>query len=125
MIAIYEWFEGSGLWKSILFVSSVQALALMIWFKTNAFVEYARLIGFGRFLKSFEEEEGIGISFPDYLAVQHNCFLTRLLSCAICLGAWLSVALLILHESIYILVVGYYLSLLFYFGLVWGDWQNA
>ena len=119
MIAIYEWFESNGPWSGILFVSSVQALALMVWFKTSAFVEYARLFGFGRFLKEFEEEENMGISFPDYLAAQHNNFLTRLISCAVCLGAWLSIALFILHESIYVFVVGYYLSLLLYFGLAW------
>lgn len=65
-------------------------LALIIWFKTNAFVEYTHLFKIGKWFKvdTYIEME-TDQTFPDFLKEYYNCFLTRLMSCPICTSVWL------------------------------------
>tara|TARA_Y100000590_G_scaffold464186_1_gene633030 strand:- start:759 stop:1121 length:363 start_codon:yes stop_codon:yes gene_type:complete len=106
-------------WEYIILTSAGFAVALLIWFQTNAFVEYARLFGFKRFLKNYEEDERMGISFPDYLLMTRDCFFFRLISCPICLGAWLSLSTLLVRCSVYTFSGVFYLSLILYFSLLY------
>lgn len=74
-------------------LTCLTALILLIWFKTNAFVEYAKLLHVTKFIKVDEYEllvnDGADITFPDFLKEFHNNFITRLLSCPICTSVWL------------------------------------
>ncbi len=97
-----------------LFVYSiVVATILIIWNDTNAFVEYARLLGFE--MKTYESDEGLGISYPDHLQVKYNNFITTLLSCPICLACWLNIGAYFIHEFKFVAICGVYISLIFYF----------
>jgi len=65
-------------------------LALIIWFKTSAFVEYMRLFRLGQFFKVNEYHElSNELSYIDFLKEYYNNFITRLLSCPICTSVWL------------------------------------
>lgn len=70
------------------------AVVLLIWFETNAFIEYAHLLA-SKYpslldklhLKDYDMVSTASpISYPDYLTEYHNNFLTRLLSCPICVS---------------------------------------
>jgi Protein of unknown function (DUF1360) len=73
------------------------ALFLLIWFKTEAFVEYCRLFRLTRFFKVAEYLEVMkadaSFSYPMFLVEYYNSFLTRLLSCPICTSVWIGLAL--------------------------------
>ena len=70
------------------------ASILIIWLKTEAFVEYAELFGFG-FTFSLpdyyqQKENDPSLTYLDYLAINHDCFFTRLIICPYCLAFWFS-----------------------------------
>ena len=67
------------------------ALALVIWFKTDAFNEYAKLLNLGDFfyLNEFHELEAGTFSYPEFLYERNPCFFTKLISCPICSSVWL------------------------------------
>lgn len=97
-----------------LFISSVSiATLLLVWFDTNAFVEYARLLSFK--MKGYEFDEQAGISFPDYLRVKYDNFITSLIACPICLSVWLNLGAYFAHKFVFVSVCGVYISLIFYF----------
>ena len=69
---------------------------LLVWLKTNAFVEYMQLFRLSRFLKVSEylqiQENGYGGVFADFLQeYYHDYFIVRLLSCPICVSFWLGI----------------------------------
>lgn len=99
------------------FISAVTiSIILLIWNQTNAFVEYARLIGFS--FSSYKDDEKLGILYIDHLEVKYgDYFIVRLLACPMCLSVWLSFAGYFIHESIWAAVCGMYFSLVFYFFL--------
>jgi hypothetical protein len=82
-----------------IFISSVVALVLIIWFHTEAFLEYAGLIGGSRFfhIDDFRKEQA-KIEYPaphmdfiQYLLNYRDSFFVRLITCPICLSFWLTV----------------------------------
>ena len=92
----------------------ISSFVLIIWFETNALVEYGRLLAFK--FKDYSFQENIGISFPDYLAATHSdSFLVRLITCPICLGVWLGIIFGIIFDNPYIIFSVFYLSLIMYF----------
>jgi hypothetical protein len=102
----------------ILFVS-LNLLLLIVWFQTNAFIEYAKILVAGnKFLKveQFERESQItGINYPEFLQLNYNCFFTRLISCPYCIVFWLCVSQSIATDKPLIGVIIYYPTILLYF----------
>ena len=72
---------------------SFTALFLLIWFRTEAFVEYAKLFRLSKFFKIDLYEEmkrgGAEMSYHDFLLEHFNMFGTRLITCPICVSTWL------------------------------------
>lgn len=69
-------------------------LILLVWFKTDAFAEYARLLR----LKWTKANDYYCVKLADpfityhgFLREYYDCFLVRLLTCPICFGVWLGV----------------------------------
>lgn len=85
---------------------------LVIWFQTEAVVEYGRLIGLGG--KYFEErDKDFSItSFPVYLEMKYANFFTRMLLCPFCIGFWLTIIACLLTGCNFYVV--YVLSMLVY-----------
>lgn len=69
---------------------------LYIWDETDAFIEWGELLHL-KFLryKEYRDAKKSALSgmfklYPDFLAAKHNNFFVRLVTCPICLGAWLN-----------------------------------
>lgn len=71
------------------------AVLLLIWFRTEAWVEYCRLLhlDFLSFYKDFDVKykEDVSLTYVTYLRCYHNCFFVRLITCPICLSVWLGI----------------------------------
>ena len=76
--------------------SCLGALILLVWFETDALLEYAKVFGLNKLFKITEYENLVNenleedLSYPDFLVSEYNNFFTRLLSCPICLGFWVT-----------------------------------
>lgn len=79
----------------IFFSSSIVAFFLLIWFKSDAYIEYCRLFHLNRIshYKDYEEKKknDISLTYHGYLRQYHNCFFVQLVTCPICTTVWLSI----------------------------------
>ena len=108
----------------LLFVNLVCfTVALMIvWFKSAAFVEYSKLLGLNFLLLGYEQDPN-NLSFPQYLYVKSRTlfrcsickFLITLITCPLCLGAWLSIGAACFYGNVLITPMFYMAVLLGYF----------
>lgn len=66
----------------------------LIWFETKAVIEYLSLLTRGSNLFYLQDyliiSKETAITYPEFLYEYHNCFLTRLLYCPICISVQLS-----------------------------------
>jgi hypothetical protein len=71
------------------------ALILLIWFRTDAWLEYCRLLRLNAlsFYKDYEDKKynDATLTYLNYLRRDHNCFFVRLITCPICLTVWLAI----------------------------------
>lgn len=68
----------------------------IIWFETEAFVEYIRLVGFNLFKVNDyldAKQHNFELTYHSYLLQKHNNFFTRLITCPICVTTWTSLIL--------------------------------
>ena len=92
-------------------ISCLIALLLLIWFRTDAFLEYSKILHLNSitFHKDFEgkQYDDASLTYHLYLRKYHNCFFVRLITCPICLAVWLGIyggiATFILYTPIYII----------------------
>lgn len=81
----------------IILASCLIALLLLIWFRTDGWLEYTKLLrlDFIAHYKDFEEkqETNITLTYHLYLRLYHNCFFIRLITCPICLAVWLGIVI--------------------------------
>ena len=96
----------------ILLISSMIALILLIWFRTDAWLEYCKLFGldFVSFYPDYntKKTEDATLKYLLYLRRYHNCFFVRLITCPICLAVWLGIfcGILTAWASIPIYIIG-------------------
>lgn len=94
------------------------AFVLTVWFDTDAFIEYSNLLKIRiPVVKRYNQiiKTGISISFIDYLVQFENSFLTRLVTCPICLSAWFGIV-----SILPVMIVSFLFSSLFgIFGLLY------
>jgi hypothetical protein len=75
-------------------ISFFNVCVLLIWFKTNAFIEYFRNIPyFNKIISSYENslKSGLDANFINFLSLNYDSFLIRLLTCPFCLNFWVSI----------------------------------
>jgi hypothetical protein len=69
-------------------------LVLLIWFKTNAFVEYCKLFNLKFLFDIYGYEEKrkhiLGLTYPNYLCMTYGNMFFKILICEICSSVWLS-----------------------------------
>jgi hypothetical protein len=91
---------------------------LYMWFDTDAFVEYSKLLGLGKLLKisNWEEYREINprLDYLEYLRLKHSSFFIRLVSCKQCLCFWISLSSFLFFTCIFLFPVVYMLSYLIY-----------
>lgn len=66
---------------------------LIIWFNTDAFLEYARLLHLpGVKVKEYlvAKDRDCTLSYHTFLLLNYNNFFTRLITCPVCTSAWLT-----------------------------------
>lgn len=81
---------------------------LVVWFKTDAVIEYGSLIGLSRWLKirEFQDKKLVEpylLTYPQFLRITYNNFSTRLISCPICLSVWMAIVFCVLGSCIYLI----------------------
>jgi hypothetical protein len=72
----------------------IVATILVIWFHTEAFVEYVNLFKIPYFkVKEYlaSKELDCSLTYHSYLLNKHNNFFVRLITCPICVTFWLSI----------------------------------
>jgi len=103
---------------SIFFIS----LILIIWFKSDAFIEYSKLLKLSNYFKIDEWEEfkktiDCSTSYHTFLRLKYPKFIVKLITCPICLSVWLSIPFIFVFGIINcpIIIIS---SLFIYYGLV-------
>jgi len=92
-------------------------LIMIVWFKTDAFVEYFS------YLKSVKEYknkkmEDFELTFHTFLLKNHNGFIIRLITCPICLAIWLNIPILWIYLNIGTYAICTLITLILYYLLV-------
>ena len=97
---------------------SLIAAILLIWFKSSAFVEYAKLFGVQLYfsIPDFEkkQESDAELTYLDYLAIEYDSFFIKLITCVMCLGFWITLIVCISVEEIKNIPIYYVGSLIIY-----------
>ncbi len=107
----------------ILYVACFINTVLFVWFKTNAFVEYCKLLCFESLIVDYLNTDGT-LTYPQFLYLKtktskNRCvtFLGALVTCPVCLMFWLCILCLALHGTFFLLPVLYVCCLLMYAAL--------
>lgn len=91
----------------ILIYSCFISILLLVFFKTNAAIEYTKLLKLD-FLSKYKDyelkyEEDAALTYIFYLRKYHNCFFVRLITCPICVSIWIGLFISIITHNILIL----------------------
>ena len=92
-------------------------ILLFIWFETDAFIEYIKILKLDIFkVKQFEEYKLINpkISYHSYIRQKHASFFTRLLTCVPCMCFWIVVVICLMFNSFYFYPIIYISSYVLY-----------
>jgi hypothetical protein len=95
-----------------IYFSFIVALILLIWFRTEAFVEYCRIMNMNYISKykdyDLKRKEDVSLTYLTYLRQYHDGFLVRLITCPICLSVWISILLcfMFFQAAIPIVIIG-------------------
>jgi hypothetical protein len=108
--------ENPKILVNILGFSLLISYFLVIWFKTNAFVEYLTLFRLTRFFHIADYQiltkDGYPGTYTEFLReYYHDYFIVRLVTCPICFGFWIGLFFLTL-SPLYLLTLP--LGLFFY-----------
>jgi hypothetical protein len=99
---------------NILALGAIWFFCLLIWLKTNAFVEYMRQFN-AEYISEYETiaADVPGYSYITFLLEHKNCFFTRLITCPVCLTVWFAMTAALLF-TVSIGVLAAFLGLFFY-----------
>ena len=79
---------------STIFIIALTVTVLLVWFNSDAFIDFAKLVGGGRFfgIKEYERllESRATLDYHTYLLEYKNSFFIRLITCPLCFGLWVS-----------------------------------
>jgi hypothetical protein len=104
-----------------IFLSSLTAFILLVWFRGEAYLEYCRLFGLNKishFEDFFEQKKNdVTLTYHGYLRQYHNSFFVRLVTCPICLTTWLALFLSILFLKLHLFPI-IFIGGLILFGIV-------
>ena len=91
---------------------------LFIWFNTDAFIQYSKIIGLSRLFKINDWEdyrlESPRITYLEYLTLKNRGFFTKLISCKPCLTFWITITICLIFNSLVLFPVIYMLSYIIY-----------
>jgi hypothetical protein len=92
---------------------------MLVWFESDAFVEYARLIGGARFfgIDEYEKfsETKVLMNYQDFLLERKNSFFVRLITCPLCFSFWATwITVIAASDALILFPICNILSLLIY-----------
>jgi hypothetical protein len=98
---------------------------LIIWFKSDVYVEYCKLFGLNKFLFGYDSLES-QLTFPQYLYTKRLIisknkiihFYIKLITCPICISFWLSLLFSFLFLSVLFTPLLYVCTLFVYLVIV-------
>jgi hypothetical protein len=92
---------------------------LIIWFKTTAFIEYAKLFNFKKMFKIDEyekyKERMPNIDYTDFLVLKYPNFITKLIQCPFCINFWICLLLVIIYRNLILFPIIYSGGIILYF----------
>lgn len=73
----------------------ITALILVIWFRTDAWLEYTRIFRLN-FLSLYKEYDNrkhndLTLTYHHFLRLHHDGFIVRLITCPTCVAVWLAI----------------------------------
>jgi hypothetical protein len=84
----------------LFYLASVAGIILILWFRTEVYIEYCRLFGLNIIsnYKDYEEKRknDASLNYIKYLRQYHNNFFIRLITCPICVSIWISIIMTII-----------------------------
>jgi hypothetical protein len=87
---------------------------LFIWFNTDAFIQYGKLLKLDKLTKIDLWESyrltNPKITYLEYISIKHRGFFTKLITCRVCLNFWITLIICLLFDSLIELPVIYMLS---------------
>ena len=101
-------------------LSCAIVLVMLIWFNSDAIVEYGSLFGLGSILDAdtFYCRRIVvapaSYTYPIFLKMEHNCFATRLLSCRLCFCIFISILTTPIFSSILLMPAVCVIALILY-----------
>ncbi len=76
-------------------MSLINCTILILWFKTEAFIEYVNLFRMNKLFHTDEYEKESNnnpfFTYHDFLLKRYDSFIIRLITCPICLTVWMSI----------------------------------
>jgi len=91
---------------------------LLVWFHTDAFLQYLKLLKLGFLFRvnKYYEYKNINpdISYIDFLAIKNPNFFTKLFSCPYCLNFWITLISCFLFKNLFIFALIYMVSVVIY-----------
>jgi hypothetical protein len=97
---------------------SLVNFVLLVWFHTDAFLQYLKLLKLGflfRVNKYYEYKKiNPDISYIDFLAIKNPNFFTKLFSCPYCLNFWITLISCFLFKNLFIFALIYMVSVVIY-----------
>jgi len=101
----------SDVLSTIIVLSCIISTFMLVWFKSDAFVEWMKLFGLGKLIKSDEyfdaKLDNFTITYPLFLKLKYNKFIFKLVGCNLCLCVWLSMILALFVASSILSFIGY------------------
>lgn len=95
---------------------------LIVWFHTEAFIEYGKLFKLSKILKINEFETAYNKDFTleylPWLKSSYPNFFTKLINCPWCIGFWFTLTVSLFLYTIYIFPVIYVTTLVIYLQIV-------
>ena len=90
-----------------IFLISLITLVMLVWFNSDAFVEYAKLVGGAKFfgVTEFEkqQEKTATLDYHGYLLENKNSFFIKLITCPLCFSVWMSIIItFVLTDSLWL-----------------------
>ena len=102
----------------IIYLISTIIFINIVWFETEALVEYVKLFKLNWFKITeylIAKESNFELTYHSYLSQHHRNFFTKLITCPICLTTWLSIiSSLLFTESILDFSIIFVLSIIGY-----------
>lgn len=99
-------------------ISCLVAAVLLVWFHSDAFIDYASFFHGNRFfyIDDYKEHRNRDplLDWITYLQINHDGFFIRLITCQLCLSFWLTLIICGFSHNLILLPACYILGLVIY-----------